>query len=141
MTACRTTPASRKGANSGHPEKAADNPRRLRGAAWIYGPRARRYQGSTRRAAEQPHLVRLGRGAINSAGTGSSEYRNLNRDPRITLSLVNPEVVRIDEDLGLNCINSMTKKNLGMGKYPYHQPADKRVVIFMRPEDTTQMGV
>ncbi|MDQ5814200.1 MAG: pyridoxamine 5'-phosphate oxidase family protein [Actinomycetota bacterium] len=69
------------------------------------------------------------------------KYRNLNRDPRIALSLVNPEVVRIDEDLGLNCINSMTKKNLGMGKYPYHQPADKRVVIFMRPEHTTQMGV
>ena len=69
------------------------------------------------------------------------KYRNLNRDPRIALSLVNPEVVRIDEDLGLNCINSMTKKNLGMDKYPYHQPADKRVVIFMRPEHTTQMGV
>jgi Pyridoxamine 5'-phosphate oxidase len=37
------------------------------------------------------------------------KYRNLNRDPRISLSLVNPEVVRIDEDLGLNRINSMTK--------------------------------
>ena len=69
------------------------------------------------------------------------KYRNLNRDPRIALSLVNPEVVRIDEALGLNLINSMTKKNLGMDKYPYHRPADKRVVIFMRPEHTTQMGV
>ena len=67
--------------------------------------------------------------------------RNLNRDPRIALSLVNPEVVRIDEALGLNFINSMTKKNLRMDKYPYHQPADERVVIFMRPEHTTQMGV
>jgi hypothetical protein len=54
---------------------------------------------------------------------------------------VNPEVVRIDEDLGLDFINSMTKKYLGMDKYPYRQPADERVVIFMRPEHTTQMGV
>jgi hypothetical protein len=69
------------------------------------------------------------------------EYRNLNRDPRIALSTVNPEVVRIDEDLGLDFINSMTKMYLGMDKYPYRQPADERVVIFMCPEHTTQMGV
>ncbi|MDQ3891680.1 MAG: PPOX class F420-dependent oxidoreductase, partial [Actinomycetota bacterium] len=69
------------------------------------------------------------------------KYRNLNRDPRIVLSLVNPEVVRIDEDLGLDVINSTTKKYLGMDKYPYRQPGDGRVVIFMRPEHTTQMGV
>jgi hypothetical protein len=35
----------------------------------------------------------------------------------------------------------MTKKNLGMDKYPYHQPADERVVNFMRHEHITQMGV
>jgi hypothetical protein len=69
------------------------------------------------------------------------KYRNLNRAPRTALSTVNPEVVRINEDLGLDFINSMTKRYLEMDKYPYRQPADERVVIFMRPEHTTQMGV
>ena len=64
-------------------------------------------------------------------------YRNLNCDPRIALSIVNPEVVRINEGLDLDFINPMTKKYLGMDKYPYHQPVDERVVIFMRPEATT----
>jgi hypothetical protein len=69
------------------------------------------------------------------------KYRNLNRDPRIALSIVNPEVVHIDEALGLDFIDSMTEKYLRISKYPYHQPSDERVVIFTCPEHTTQMGV
>jgi hypothetical protein len=37
-------------------------------------------------------------------------------------------------------INSMAKKYLGMDKYPYHQPVDERVVVFVRSEHTTRMG-
>jgi hypothetical protein len=50
------------------------------------------------------------------------------------------ELVRIEEDPDLDFINSMAKKYLDMDKYPYHQPGDERVVIFVRPEHTTQMG-
>jgi PPOX class probable F420-dependent enzyme len=78
-------------------------------------------------------------------------YRNMNREPQIALSLVDPEnpyryleirgeVTRIDEDPNLDFINSMTKKYLGMDKYPNYQPADERVVIFARLEHTTQIG-
>jgi PPOX class probable F420-dependent enzyme len=79
------------------------------------------------------------------------KYRNLNRDPRVALSIVDPEnpyrylevrgeVTRIEEDLDLDFINSMSKKYLGLDKYPNHQPGDERVVIFVEPRHTTQMG-
>ena len=79
------------------------------------------------------------------------KYRNLQRDSRIAFSMVDPEnpyryleirgkVVRVEEDPDLDFINSMAHKYLGLEKYPYHQPGDERVVIFVRPEHTTQMG-
>ena len=79
------------------------------------------------------------------------KYQNLNRDRRIALSIVDPEnlyrcleirgeVVRIEEDPNIDFISAMAKKYLGLDKYPYHQPGDERVVIFVRPEHTTQMG-
>ncbi len=79
------------------------------------------------------------------------KYRNVSRDPRIALSMVDPgnpyryleirdEVVRIEEDPNTDFINSMAKKYLGMDRYPYHQPGDERVVVFVKPRHTTQMG-
>ncbi len=68
------------------------------------------------------------------------KYMNINRDPRIAVSIVEPEnhlrylevrgeVVRIDEDPNLHFINEMANKYLGLEKYPYHRPGDERVVI------------
>ena len=79
------------------------------------------------------------------------KYKNVNRDPRIALSLVDPEnryryleirgaVERIEEDPNLDFINAMAKKYLGMDEYPYHQPGDERVVLYVKPEHTTQQG-
>jgi PPOX class probable F420-dependent enzyme len=79
------------------------------------------------------------------------KYRNLQRDARVAFSMVDPdnpyryleirgEVVRVEEDPNLDFINSMAKKYLGLDKYPYHQPDDERLVVFVRPEHTTQMG-
>ncbi|MDP8948146.1 MAG: PPOX class F420-dependent oxidoreductase [Actinomycetota bacterium] len=64
------------------------------------------------------------------------KYRNLNRDPRIALSIVDPDdpfryleirgaVERIEEDADL-AFN--------------HRPGDERVVVLVRPERTTKMG-
>jgi PPOX class probable F420-dependent enzyme len=77
------------------------------------------------------------------------KYRNVKRDPRIALSIVDPEdpyryleirgvVERIDEDPDLAFINSMSKKYRGEDKYQNHRPGDERVVVFVRPEHTTQ---
>ena len=79
------------------------------------------------------------------------KHQNLNRDRRIALSIVDPakpyryleirgEVVHIEEDPNIDFTSAMAKKYLGLDKYPYHRPGDERVVIFVRPEHTTQMG-
>ncbi|QIN79286.1 TIGR03618 family F420-dependent PPOX class oxidoreductase [Rubrobacter marinus] len=82
---------------------------------------------------------------------GRQKYRNLGRDPRIALSIVDPgnpyrylevrgEVEKIEEDPNLDFINAMAKKYLGVDDYPYHQPGDERVVLYVRPEHTTGMA-
>ena len=79
------------------------------------------------------------------------KYKNIGRDPRIAVSMVDPEnpyryleirgrVERIEEDPNLDFINAMAKKYLDMDEYPYHQPGDERVVLYVRPEHTTQQG-
>ena len=77
------------------------------------------------------------------------KYKNLNREPRLALSIVDPEnhlrylevrgvVERLEKDPDLDFINSMAKKYLGKDKYPNHRPGDVRVVVFVRPEHTTK---
>ena len=79
------------------------------------------------------------------------KYRNIQREPRIALSIVDPEnpykyleirgtVDQVDEDPDLEFINAMAKKYLGVEEYPYHQPGDERIVLYVRPGHTTQMG-
>lgn len=79
------------------------------------------------------------------------KYKNVERDPRIAVSLVDPEnpyrylevrgeVTEVEEDPDNDFINAMAKKYLGMEEYPYHQPGDERIVLYVKPEHTTQMG-
>lgn len=86
-----------------------------------------------------------------SQTTGRQKYRNVQRDARIALSLVdanNPyryleirgAVERIDPDPDNAFINSMAKKYMDQDVYPWHQPGDERVVVVVHPEHTTQMG-
>ena len=77
------------------------------------------------------------------------KYHNVRREPRIALSVVDPEdayryletrgvVERIDEDPDLDFINSMSEKYRGVYPYQNYRPGDERVVVFVRPEHTTQ---
>jgi PPOX class probable F420-dependent enzyme len=79
------------------------------------------------------------------------KLHNVQRDPRIALSIVDPanpyryleirgRVVAVEEDPNLDFINAMAKKYLGQDKYPWHRPGDERVIIVIEPERTTQMG-
>lgn len=79
------------------------------------------------------------------------KYKNVDRDPRIAVSLVDPEnpyrylevrgeVTEIEEDPNNDFINAMAKKYLDMDEYPYHQPGDERIILYVKPEHTTQMG-
>ncbi len=82
---------------------------------------------------------------------GRQKYRNLQREPRVALSLVDPvnpyryleirgKVVRIDDDTDGNFINSMAKKYIDQDVYPWSQPGEERVVVVIEPEHTTAMG-
>ena len=79
------------------------------------------------------------------------KYHNIQRNPNIAISIVDPQnpyryleirgtVERIEEDPNLDFINEMAKKYLGEDKYPWHNPKDERVVVYVRPEHTTKMG-
>lgn len=79
------------------------------------------------------------------------KYRNVGREPRVAMSIVDPEnpyrylevrgiVDHIEEDPQNDFINSMAKKYMGVDEYPYHQPGDERVVVYVEPRHTTQMG-
>ena len=79
------------------------------------------------------------------------KVRNLQREPRIALSIVDPEnpyrylevrgvVERVDEDPHDDFIDSMAKKYLGADRYPWHREGDERVVVVVRPQHTTRMG-
>lgn len=92
-----------------------------------------------------------GRYLTFSQTTSRQKYRNVRRDARIALSIVDPQnpyrylelrgkVVRIDPDPNLAFINSMAKKYLGQDVYPWHNEGDVRVAVVVEPEHTTAMG-
>lgn len=82
---------------------------------------------------------------------GRQKYRNLHRDNRIALSIVDPinpyryleirgKVIDFIEDPDTAFIDSMAKKYLGEDKYPWGQPGDERAIVVIEPERTTTMG-
>ncbi len=87
---------------------------------------------------------------INSA-KGRQKDRNLRRDPRVALAIIDPEnpyryleirgkVVEITEQGAAAHIDKMAKKYLGVDKYPYGQPGEVRVMYKIKPEHATMMG-
>lgn len=86
-----------------------------------------------------------------SQTTTRQKLRNLRRDPRIALSIVDPtnplryleirgRVVAVEPDPELAFINRMAQKYLGREHYPWHRPGDERVVVIVEPQHTTHMG-
>ncbi|WP_019855862.1 PPOX class F420-dependent oxidoreductase [Actinopolyspora mortivallis] len=85
-----------------------------------------------------------------SQTTTRQKYRNLRREPRLALSALDPEqpyrylevrgrVARVEDDPDNAFINRLAKKYLDVDEYPYHQPGDHRVVVYVEPEHTTRM--
>lgn len=79
------------------------------------------------------------------------KYRNVQKDPRVSLSIVDPEndyrylevrgrVVRIDEDPDKAFINRMAKKYIDQEVYPWSRPGEERVVLVIEPDHTSKMG-
>ncbi len=72
------------------------------------------------------------------------KYRNLHRDKRISMSIMDPEndyryieirgeLDEIEPDPNIDFISRMAKKYIGRDRYPYHRDGDERVIIKIRP--------
>lgn len=84
-----------------------------------------------------------GKICINSA-KGRTKDRNLRRDPRVALTLMDPDnpyrylqvrgkVVEITEDGADGHIDSLAMKYLGVDSYPYRTDSEVRVIYRIAP--------
>jgi PPOX class probable F420-dependent enzyme len=87
---------------------------------------------------------------VNSA-KGRVKDRNMRRDPRVSLALIDPDnpyrhlqvqghVVEITEAGADQHIDKMAKKYLGQDKYPFRQPGEVRVIYKIEPDRASTMG-
>lgn len=87
---------------------------------------------------------------FNSA-RGRVKDKNVRRDPRVTLTLMDPDnpyrymeirgrVVDFTEKGADQHIDKLAKKYLGVDKYPYAQPGEVRVLYRVKPEHVHAYG-
>ena len=87
---------------------------------------------------------------VNTA-VGRQKDRNVRRDPRVALAIVDPEnayryvgvrgrVTEITQDGADAHIDQMAHKYLGLEKYPYRNPSEQRVIFKISIEKTETMG-
>ena len=79
------------------------------------------------------------------------KYRNLMRDKRVSLSILDPhdpyryveirgELDDVVPDPDIDFISRMAQKYIGRDRYPWHRPGDERVVMRVRPTHVSGMG-
>lgn len=79
------------------------------------------------------------------------KYKNLRRDPRVAVSIIDPDdayryievrgtVDHFEDDEDNAFINSMAKKYIDKDVYPWHKDGDERVVIYIDPDSNSSMG-
>lgn len=77
------------------------------------------------------------------------KYKNLQSEPRVALSILDPEnpyrylevrgtVTAVEPDEDHAFIHSLSQRYMGKD-YPWLQPGEERVVVRIRPEHTTSM--
>jgi len=87
---------------------------------------------------------------VNSA-KGRQKDKNLRRDPRVALSVQDPEnpyryvevrgrVVQITEQGADEHIDRLAQRYMGVSRYPLRQPGEVRVLYRIRPERVVTLG-
>jgi hypothetical protein len=92
-----------------------------------------------------------GHHVIVNTAEGRQKDKNLQRDKRVALSLIDPDnpyrylevrgkvVERSHNGADAN-IDALAKKYLGKDKYPFRQPNEVRVIYKIEPQHATTMG-
>jgi PPOX class probable F420-dependent enzyme len=92
-----------------------------------------------------------GEHVIFNSAKGRQKDKNVRRDPRVSLAVIDPEnpyryieirgrIVEITEEGANEHINKMAKKYLGVDKYPYGRAGEVRVIYKIKPEHVQVMG-
>ena len=92
-----------------------------------------------------------GKHVIFNTAEGRLKPKNLRRDPRVAISIINSEnpyqqvvirgrVVEMTHEGADKHIDQMAKKYLGVDKYPYRAPGEQRVIVKVLPEKVAVMG-
>ncbi len=92
-----------------------------------------------------------GKHVLVNTAEGRQKPRNLRRDPRVALSIVDQQnpyasatirgrAVELTHDGADEQIDKLAKKYLGQDKYPFRQPGEQRVAIKIEPEHESLMG-
>lgn len=87
---------------------------------------------------------------VNSA-LGRVKDKNMRRDPRVSLSIQDPEnpyryleirgnVEEITQTGADDHINSLSQKYLGKPVYPFRRPGEVRVIYKIEPQKVSSMG-
>jgi len=82
--------------------------------------------------------------------TQRQKYQNLQRDPRVAVSILDPDnpyrnveirgTAEFEEDTDRSFVNSLAKKYMGEDSYDYDEPGDVRMIISVEPDHVTTFG-
>jgi PPOX class probable F420-dependent enzyme len=91
-----------------------------------------------------------GERVLMSNTKGRQKNKNLTRDPRAAVSIVDPEdpyryieirgEVEIEDDPDKTLIHKLSKKYRGRDRYTYDGPNDHRVIFKLTPKRVSTMG-
>ncbi len=87
---------------------------------------------------------------VNSA-RGRQKDRNMERDPNVALSILDPEnpyryllvrgvVAEITEEGANDHADRMAQKYMGVERYPFRQPTEVRILYKVLPQNVTAQG-
>lgn len=88
---------------------------------------------------------------IFNTAEGRTKPKNLRRDPRVAVTVMNSEnpyeqvmirghVVEMTHDGADAHIDRLAKKYLGVDKYPYRGPGEQRVIVKISPDHVATLG-
>jgi len=110
---------------------------------------------TTLRADGSPHTTVVwvdvdDEGPMFNTASGRAKERNLRRNPRLSLIVVDPEdqyrwvsvsgTAELTTDGADEQIDKLAKKYLGKDTYPWHQPGQERVAVRIRAEHVDSYG-